>query len=241
MDRRFCNVRAVHALVAECRIRILELVAHAAGLFRPSGAHHVLHRLVSVTSQPVLLDIPLNASRFPPGNRKNRPFVETNAENVLRRIDLMNIEAHYARSAASGFWLLQLGDRIIGMVGIDASLDATNDEPVTQQSQERLKASIKQKGTSRVATIRHFFAEEAYRSVNIEDDLLQFALESTFSADKAVKSVRVTASPLRPAVLESLQRNKFTRGDRVGTIGIRNWEVYWYTMERSQWEAGKEK
>lgn len=196
---------------------------------------------MSATSEPVLLDVPLNASRFPPGNRKNRPFVESTAESVLRRIDLMNIETHYARSAASGFWLLQLGDRIIGMVAIDASLDATNDEPVTQQSKERLKASVKQKGTSRVATIRHFFAEEAFRSVNIEDDLLQFALESTFGADKAVKSVRVTASPLRPAVLESLQRNKFTRGDRVGAIGIMNWEVYWYTLERSQWEAGKEK
>lgn len=172
-------------------------------------------------------------------NRKNRPFVEATAEKVLRRIDLFNIQTHYARSPASGFWLLELGKRIIGLIAVDASLDATNDEPVTQQSKEQLKANIKKTGTSRVATIRHFFAEEEYRRVNVEDDLLEFAVESTFNGDQAVKSIRILASPLRPAVLNSLRRNKFAKGDRVETGGIQSWEVYWYTLERSQWEAGK--
>jgi hypothetical protein len=167
--------------------------------------------------------------------------VEEAVENVLRRIDLMNIQAHYARSPASGFWLLEFGDKNIGLIAVDASLDSTNDEPVTKQSKERLSASTKQKGTSRVATIRHFFAEEAYRRVNIEDDLLQFAVESTFNADRAVKSIRMLASPLRPAILNSLRRNKFARGDLVEKIGIVGWEVHWYTLERSVWEAGKEK
>lgn len=175
-------------------------------------------------------------------DRINRPFIEETAEKVLRRIDLLNIEAHYTRSPASGLWLLELGKKIIGLIAVDASLDAANDEPVTQQTKEQLKTSIKKTGTSRVATIRHFFAEEAFRGVNIEDDLLQFAVESTFNGDRAVKSIRILASPLRPAVLDSLQRNKFTRGDRVETGGIQNWEIYWYTLERSQWEeAGKEK
>jgi hypothetical protein len=120
-------------------------------------------------------------------------------------------------------------------------VDAANDEPVTQQPKEQLKASIKKTGTSRVATIRHFFAEEAYRHVEIEDDLLQFAVESTFNGDRAVKSIRMLASPLRPAILNSLRRNKFARGDRVEVGGIQSWEVYWYTLERSQWEAGVEK
>lgn len=153
----------------------------------------------------------------------------------------MDIEAHYARSPASGFWVLELGNKIIGLIAVDASLDAANDEPVTQQSKERLKVSIKQKGTSRVATIRHFFAEEAYRSVHIEEDLLQFAVESTFEADKAVKSIRMAASPLRPVIMNILRQYKFVKGDRVGTIGILGWEVCWYTLERSRWEAEKEK
>jgi hypothetical protein len=172
---------------------------------------------------------------------KNRPFVEETAEKVLRGIDLLNIQEHYARSPASGFWLLELGDKIIGMIAVDASLDATNDEPVTQQSKDRLRASINKTGTSRVATIRHFFAEEAYRRVNIEDDLVKFAVESTFNANQTVKSIRMLASPLRPAILNSLRGNKFAKGDWVGTIGIMGWEVCWYTLERSQWEAGKEK
>jgi len=136
-------------------------------------------------------------------------------------------------------WLLELGDKIIGVIAVDASLDATNDELVTQQSREQVRTSIKQTGTSRIATIRHFFAEEAFRRVGIEDDLLEFAIESTFNGDRAVKSIRMLASPLRPAILNSLRRNKFVKGERAETGGIQRWEFCWYTLERSQWEAGK--
>jgi len=178
---------------------------------------------------------------LPWNNRKNRPFVEDTAEKVLRRVDLLDIQKHYARSPASGFWLLELGERIIGLIAVDASVDATNDEPVTQQAKEQLKRNIKKTGTSRVATVRHFFAEEAYRHVNIEDDLLQFAVESTFNGDRTVKSICMSASPLRPGILNCLRRNKFAKGDRVEAGGIQSWEVYWYTLERSQWEAGQGK
>lgn len=77
--------------------------------------------------------------------------------------------------------------------------------------------------------------------MNIEDDLLQFAVESTFNGDRAVKSIRILASPLRPAILDSLQRNKFVKGDRVESGGIQNWEICWYALERSGWEAGVKK
>ncbi|KAI0307822.1 hypothetical protein B0F90DRAFT_1621119 [Multifurca ochricompacta] len=173
---------------------------------------------------------------------KNRPFIENSVENVLRRIDLLDIQAYYALSPASGFWLLEYGDKIIGLIAIDASMDATNDEPVAKPTSEgRLRTEFKQKGTSSVATIRHFFGEEAYRRVNIEDDLLQVAVNSTFTADKSVNSIRILASPLRPAILESIRRNKFCKGDRVETVGILGWEVCWYKLKREQWVAEKEK
>jgi len=168
---------------------------------------------------------------------KNRPFVEDAIESVLRRIDLTDIQVHYGRSPASGCWLLEIRDTVIGLIAVDASLDAANDEPATQLTEERLLAKLGQRGTSRVATIRHFFAEEAYRRVNIEDDLLQFAVESTFGGDRRVDSIRILASPLRPAILDSLRRNKFSKGDLVGVVGISGWEVHWYTLERSQWKA----
>jgi len=171
---------------------------------------------------------------------KNRPYVEDVAEKVLRRIDLLNIQSYYARSPASGFWLLEYGDKLIGLIAVDASPDAAYDEPFTGQKPEVLKARLDKKGTSRVATIRHFFAEEAFRRVNIEDDLLQFAVESTFK-DRSVNAIRMLASPLRPGIVSSLRRNKFSKGDRVETIGIFGWEVNWYTLERSQWKgAAKE-
>ncbi len=175
------------------------------------------------------------------GYRKNRPFVEDNAEKVLRRIDLVSIQAYYARSPASGLWLLEYANKIIGMIAVDASLDAANDEPVTgQTSGDQLREALERTGTSRIATIRHFFAEEAYRSVEIEDDLLDFAVQSTFTADRTVSKVRILASPLRPAILQSLKRNRFSKGDRVGSIGLLGWDVCWYNLERSQWEARQE-
>jgi hypothetical protein len=149
---------------------------------------------------------------------------------------MVDIRAYYARSPASGLWILEFGDKIIGFIAVDASLDAANDENIVKESQkESLRGALERKGTSRVATIRHFFAEEAYRRVKIEDDLLQFAIESTFKGDKTVNSIRVLASPLRPAILDSLERNKFSRGDRVETVGILAWEICWYTLKRTEW------
>jgi len=166
----------------------------------------------------------------------NRPFVEDKLEKILRRIDLLDIRAYYARSPASGLWLLEYGNKIIGMIAVDASLDAANDEPITPQtSGEQLKKALERKGTSRIATIRHFFAEEAYRSVKIEDDLLEYAVNETFRADESVSAIRILASPLRPAILESLRRNRFVKGDRVESIGMVGWEVCWYNLERTRW------
>jgi len=171
----------------------------------------------------------------------NRPFVEDKVEKVLRRIDLLDIEAYYTRSPASGLWLLEYEDKIIGMIAVDASLDEANDEPITRQSSgEHLREALERNGTSRIATIRHFFAEEAYRSAKIEDDLLEFAVESTFTANESVRAIRILASPLRPAILESLRRNQFSKGGRVESIGMLSWEVCWYSLERSRWEAKQE-
>jgi hypothetical protein len=179
---------------------------------------------------------PVEISR---GKRNNRPTVEDKLEKILRRIDLMDIRSYYARSPASGLWLLEFTNNIIGMIAVDASLDATNDEPVTETPEEQLKKALEQKGTSRIATIRHFFAEEAYRSAKIEDDLLNFAVGETFRANESVSAIRILASPLRPAILESLRRNGFAKGDRVESIGMLGWEVCWYSLERSRWEAVK--
>ena len=124
-------------------------------------------------------------------------------EKILQCVDLLDIQAYYARSTALGLWIPRLGDKIIGFITINASLDVKNDEQVTQQRSKQLRTSIRQTGTLHIMTIRHFLAEEAYRCVNIEGDLLEFAVESMFKGDWAVKSICMLASPLRPAIPDS--------------------------------------
>lgn len=171
----------------------------------------------------------------------NRPDVEETAEKVLRRPDLYDISAYYSRSPASGFWILEYSDRIIGLIAVDASLDATSDEPVAQPvSEQQIKKLLHGKGTAPVAVIRHFFIEEAYRPADVEEDLLRYAVGAAFEAKQEVSEVRALGSPLRPSVEKSLCASGFARKKRVRTTGILRWDTNWYTLERKQWQAQEE-
>lgn len=79
--------------------------------------------------------------------RLNRPFFESQAQEVLKQPDLYNISEHYSRSPSSGFWLLELGDRFIGLLALDASNgnDSTETDPSKSPSK---KSKQKVKGTS---------------------------------------------------------------------------------------------
>ena len=96
---------------------------------------------------------------------------------------------------------------------------------------------LESKGTAKVATIRHFFIEEAYRPAKPEDDLLQFTVRKAFEGDKTVESVRALSGRLSPTVEESLRRNGFFPGEKEGTLGWFKWEKRWYTLTREAWEA----
>ena len=111
---------------------------------------------------------------------------------MLRRPDIADIPGYYfERSPSSGFWLLQFKDKFVGLIAVDASLDSTHDETVLTgiKSNQDLK-NLKKKGTAKVATIRHFYVHEAYRSTNVQDDLIQFALDRAFGGDKTVPEFR---------------------------------------------------
>lgn len=173
--------------------------------------------------------------------RLNRPSIEENTENVLRRPDLFKPDQYYTRSPSSGFYLLSISDKIIGLIALDASKSSTSDSSITPSSAtpsatER-KQMLESKGTATVATIRHFFVEEPYRPAKPEDDLLQFAVKNAFEADKTVESVRALGGRLRPTVEESLRRNGFVPGEKEGTLGFLKWETRWYTLTREAWEA----
>ncbi|KAI0318979.1 hypothetical protein OF83DRAFT_1241312 [Amylostereum chailletii] len=171
---------------------------------------------------------------------KNRPDVEARAEAVLRRVDMIDLAAYYVRSPASGLWLLEYGSKIIALLALDASTDATNDAPLDKNTppsaQERTRLTHG-KGSSPVATIRHFFAEEVYRGSGIEDDMLAFAVRTAFEQDPTVQSVRAVATPLVSTVRSSLIKMRFEAGEQDGKVGPFGWEYRWYTLERAVWES----
>ncbi|THH16743.1 hypothetical protein EW146_g3947 [Bondarzewia mesenterica] len=168
---------------------------------------------------------------------RNRPDIEERAEKVLRRPDLYDISAYYSRSPASGFWILEYNGKLIGLIALDASLDASSDLVAQPVSEQQLKKLLHAKGTSPVATIRHFFVEEAYRPVAVEEDLLQYAVRVAFETGKTIREIRILGSPLRPTVEECLRSNGFTIGENVAKLGILGWGINWYKLDRKKWEA----
>lgn len=224
-------------MVARSKQRLLGLHFRLASVLHTSGAHHVLYRLV----RKIRTSAATPKSADPRAFRINRPDVEETAEKVLRRPDLYDISAYYSRSPASGFWILEYSDRIIGLIAVDASLDATSDGPVAQPvSEQQIKKLLHGKGTAPVAVIRHFFIEEAYRPADVEEDLLRYAVGAAFEAEQKVSEVRALGSPLRPSVEKSLCASGFTRKERVRTTGILRWDTNWYMLERKQWQAQEE-
>lgn len=151
---------------------------------------------------------------------------------------MVDIPAYYARSSASCFSILQYGDKLIGLVAVDASTDAITDRTIVKDTQftaEESKRLLHGKGTSGVATIRHFFSEEAYRSTGIEEDLLRHAAGSAFK-DKTVQTVRISVSPFKRTLLQELVKLGFTPGEPDGKLGPFGWQWQWYTLSRSRWE-----
>ncbi|KAI0067681.1 hypothetical protein BV25DRAFT_1846818 [Artomyces pyxidatus] len=169
---------------------------------------------------------------------KNRPTIEERAERVLREVDLLDMGAYYARSPASGFYILEYGDKIIGLIALDASKDSTNEIPVTGKlSDAQREQLLHGKGTSAVATIRHFFAEEAFRRTGIEEDLLEYAVRKAFEVGKEIKTIRAVASPLRPTVRDALRKAGFVEGDNIIKVGVMKEPLSWWMLQKSRWEA----
>ncbi|KAI9063017.1 hypothetical protein FKP32DRAFT_1592982 [Trametes sanguinea] len=169
----------------------------------------------------------------------NRWDFDDRSNHVLRRPDLVDIPAYYSRSPSSGFWILEWGDRFVGMIALDASPDAEADEQVALGSVKKDRAGqVKMtKGTSKVATIRHFHVEEPYRPAGMQDDLLSYALKHAFTADPKLEAVRAHSSPLRGYIGDSLKKHGFRlekKGERVGAL---RWRNTVHILDRARWAA----
>ena len=175
--------------------------------------------------------------------RLNRWGFEDRSAHVLRRPDMVDITAYYSRSPSSGFWILQYGERFVGIIAVDASLDAESDDTVGDKTFKKDKSGkvATTKGTAKVATIRHFFVEEQYRPAGTEDDLLEFALRHAFTNDAKVEAVRAHASPLESYVSKSLHKHGFALERKTERVGALRWQNSIQILTRKRWAAAAEK
>lgn len=119
---------------------------------------------------------------------------------------------------------------------MDASLDATSDKTV-----QAVKGEIQYKrGTSSVATIRHFFVEEQYREASIQQDLLEHAISHALQSDKSVQKIRVSDSPLLSYITKVLKEAGFAVEEKTGRIGILQWQQCTRSLDRGRWRKSSE-
>ena len=148
--------------------------------------------------------------------RINRPYFDDHSQEVLRSPDLRDIPAAYPPKPGSGFWLLKYGETFVGLIAVN-----TTD-----------KAASGFKG--KTATIRHFYVEEAYRGINIQEDLLQLAVKHAFS-DPEVQRIEAFDSPLVSYLRACLRSAGFQLDHNTKKIGLFRWNLGVRYLNRDRW------
>ena len=167
-------------------------------------------------------------------HRYNRDDFENNMNNALRRRDLIKIKDYYSRSPSSGLFILEYGDRFVGLIAVDASQDSTSREVIIS-ADSKAKVSYT-KGTSDVAVIRHFHVEDAFRVAGIQTDLLQFALRHLFEKSSKVNTVKAVEFPLVSYVGKTLRKEGFKKESVFDKVGSLRWERNMMALDRETWE-----
>jgi len=164
----------------------------------------------------------------------NRPFFERMTQDTLHRMDLVNMQSYYMRSPFSGLWILEYGEVFVGLIALDASSDSESNDLVSSLDSGK-KVEYK-KGTSRIATIRHFYVEEQFRGIGMQKDLLDHALRHTFSSISPVRTIKAADSPLVPYVKECLRSAGFQLQKHTDKVGLFAWKLGQRILERDDWE-----
>ncbi|EED77984.1 predicted protein [Postia placenta Mad-698-R] len=170
----------------------------------------------------------------------NRPTFEDRAQDDLRRPDLVDIPSYYSRSPSSGLWILELGDKFVGLIALDASSDSTSTETISTSAPPVKTRDGKVKyteGTSSTATIRHFYVEELYRPAGIQHDLLTHAVRMAFSRDPKVQTIRASDTPLKPYVSEALRQARFQLEAKTEKVGMLRWQNSTHILRRKGWKS----
>jgi len=145
-----------------------------------------------------------------------------------------------------GFFILEYGNKFIGLVAIDASKDSQSEQAFVKKSEQGHVLADKTKdfystGTSSVATIRHFYVEERFRKSNVQQDMLAFAARHVFTTAQDVKVLKASATPLLGYKYDSLRELGFSVDKQDGKLGILGWRVDAMGLERARWERDQRK
>lgn len=142
---------------------------------------------------------------------------------------MSDISGYYSRSPSSGFWILDYGERFVGLIAIDAS------QADTASGAGSSKKTLK--GTSATATIRHFYVTEEFRASGVQDDLLTHAVRHTFRSDAAVLRITAHESSLIPYIPKCLGKHGFQKVDKAEkVVGLFRWKFCMRILERGNWE-----
>lgn len=149
---------------------------------------------------------------------------------------MVDIGRYYSpdRFKSSSFWVLELGDHILGILALDASADATSQCPIGDTEKDTQSNSA--------AVIRHFWVEEPFRRTDIQDDLLVHALTHALQADpnKRIRELRAEDNQLSPYIGQALRKQGFRPiqdPDQVRNVGVLRWKITPMSLDRERWRA----
>jgi len=170
----------------------------------------------------------------------NRPAFEEDAVKVLERPDVVNVQTYYQRSPSSGVWLFEIGQKFVGLVAVDASVDSLSEKTILEAQTQKTKSGKDITGTSSTAVIRHLYVVDTYRKAGAEKDLIDYAVDKTFTATNNVEKIRFSPSPLMKYMNKSLKEAGFDLVDKNGPkvgIFIWKWPTKTYELTREQWSS----
>ncbi|KAF9241323.1 hypothetical protein BU15DRAFT_87245 [Melanogaster broomeanus] len=151
----------------------------------------------------------------------------------LHRPDVADIQKYYSRSPSSGLFILEYGTKFIGL----SFVKKDEDGKLLADKSKNFYSS----GTSSTATIRHFFVDEPYRTSEVQDDLLEFAVRHAFTTTQDVNVIKVSATTLHDYAHRSLGRLGFTVEKHVRKIGVYGWSLDIMSLEKARWKKDESK
>lgn len=145
---------------------------------------------------------------------------------------MRNPQAYYSRCPASGFYILEYNDRLIGLIALDASPPPSSDLPPSRTPVD-------------TALIRHFHVEEAYRVSGVQSSLLEYAVSRAFSATSSrPRRVRAVSSALDAYKGDALRTAGFHPASHWDSdeqeewkVGFFGWKNRWVEVTRNEWDA----